>query len=153
MLTDDLKAAIAQNLPQMVGDELKERLERLDESEAEIRRLKSLLGSSQDRNTEWSEKYDRLTRENQTLKALGLRAEELDKKELRLENELLKVQLACAQGQHHQFMDLMKTVFRNPVFKDTQVFHRDFPMPVGPNGQYPVSQHESRSTTQVSEVE
>ena len=152
MISEDIKEAISKNLPQMVGEELKRQLERLESLES----AHKMRGDTIDKQTKRIESLEKhntdLLEENAMLAASCKREEELDKRELRLETELLKVQLASQIGQNNQFMELMKIVFKNPVFRESQVFNKSVPMMI-PGQTYPTSFSETGSTTTTRENE
>jgi HD-GYP domain-containing protein (c-di-GMP phosphodiesterase class II) len=116
-MEQEIKDIIAKNLPQHVGEVLKEKLEQADRDAVEIKRLYSLLEKKEEsiaklekQNHEFSL---RLSQEN----ALKDREQKLEDRERNLEIEMLNLKLAESEKRNDIGNRLVETVFRSPVYR------------------------------------
>lgn len=116
-MEQEIKDIIAKNLPQHVGEVLREKLEQADRDAVRVKRLESVLDEKEEyvnklenQNREFSA---RISDEN-TLKQ---RERAVEDKERNLELEMLKLKLAESEKRNDIGNRLVETVFRSPVYR------------------------------------
>jgi hypothetical protein len=116
-MEQEIKDIIAKNLPQHVGEVLREKLEQADRDAVRVKRLESVLDEKEEyvnklenQNREFSA---RISDEN-TLKQ---RERAIEDKERNLELEMLKLKLAESEKRNDIGNRLVETVFRSPVYR------------------------------------
>lgn len=116
-MEQEIKDIIAKNLPQHVGEVLKQRLDQADRDAVELKRLESVLDKK--------EVYvNKLEQQNYELKikisdenALQQRERAVEDRERNLELEMLKLKLEESEKRNHIGTQLVETVFRSPVYR------------------------------------
>ena len=116
-MEQEIKDIIAKNLPQHVGEVLREKLEQADRDAVQVKRLYLLLDEKEEyvnrlenQNREFS---TRISEENH----LKERERAIEDKERNLELEMLKLKLAESEKRNDIGTKLVETVFRSPVYR------------------------------------
>ena len=116
-MEQEIKEIITKNLPQHVGDVLKERLNKADKLEKEVDYLNKVLAEAQKDIEHLKEKLQEErnhTYSEQQLKTELFRVEERERK---LEMEILKLKLEESEKRADISTKLVETVFRSPVYR------------------------------------
>lgn len=116
-MEQEIKEIIAKNLPQHVGDVLRERLKTADKLEAQVVSLEDKLEDSRKmviflEKELVKEKEHRYSEEN-----LEKKWEELKEKERNMEIEMLNLKLEESQKRADVSTRLVETVFKSPVYR------------------------------------
>jgi hypothetical protein len=116
-MEQEIKEIIAKNLPQHVGDVLKERLNKADKLEAEVDYLNKVLAEAREDIDVLKEKLNK--ERNHTYSEDQLKTElfRVGERERKLEMEMLKLQLEESQKRADISTRLVETVFRSPVYR------------------------------------
>lgn len=116
-MEQEIKDIIAKNLPQHVGEVLREKLEQADRDAVRVKRLESVLDEKE-------EYVNKLENQNRELSArisdentLKQRERAVEDKERNLELEMLKLKLAESEKRNSIGTQLVETVFRSPVYR------------------------------------
>jgi len=116
-MEQEIKDIIAKNLPQHVGEVLKQRLDQADRDAVELKRLESVL----DKKEEYINKLENQNREFSARISDGLalqqRERAIEDRERNLELEMLKLKLAESEKRNTIGTQLVETVFRSPVYR------------------------------------
>lgn len=116
-MEQEIKDIIAKNLPQHVGEVLREKLEQADRDAVRVKRLESILEEKE----EYVNKLENQNREFSARISDGLalqqRERAVEDKERNLELEMLKLKLAESEKRNDIGTRLVETVFRSPVYR------------------------------------
>ncbi len=116
-MEQEIKDIIAKNLPQHVGDVLKERLNKADKLEKEVDYLNKVLTEAQKDIEHLKEKLQE--ERNHTYSEQQIKTElfRLEERERKLEMEILKLKLEESEKRADISTKLVETVFRSPVYR------------------------------------
>jgi dimeric dUTPase (all-alpha-NTP-PPase superfamily) len=129
----DVEKIIAEQLPSAVGDVLRKRLAQLTDYKAQIKKMNESLDIAHNvmkkQNTEISD----LKKDVETLAGYRLLESKLKAKdiELNIKEQVLKVQLDCAEARVKDTKDIVSLVFQNNRFKYSENWST-----TTPSGQY-----------------
>jgi DNA repair exonuclease SbcCD ATPase subunit len=116
-MEQEIKDIIAKNLPQHVGEVLREKLEQADRDAVGIKRLESKLTEKEDLITDLTNQIFTLQRQVKAESVLDERQKNLEDRERNLELEMLKLKLAESEKRNDIGNRLVETVFRSPVYR------------------------------------
>jgi len=116
-MEQEIKDIIAKNLPQHVGDVLRERLKKADQLEKEIDYLNKVLVEAREDIDVLKEKLNK--ERNHTYSEDQLKTElfRVEERERKLEMEMLKLKLEESEKRNLIGERLVETVFRSPVYR------------------------------------
>ena len=149
-IIESYKEIIAKSLPALVGQELQALLEQAEKDKKRLVEVEQMFSKRGEELNALRTENEKLGSEAANVRTKALeqegKAKELIERELKLELELLKKDLACANTVSDKIFRLTETVFKNNVVK-TNVFGSDSLVMPGTNGCYPsqVSAPMSRS--------
>ena len=116
-MEQEIKDIIAKNLPQHVGDVLKERLNKADKLEAEVDYLNRVLSEANKDISNFKEKLEKERQHTYSEQQLKAEWSKLEERERNLEVEMLKLKLEESQKRADVSTKLVETVFRSPVYR------------------------------------
>jgi len=116
-MEQEIKDIISKNLPQHVGDVLKERLNKADKLEAEVDYLNRVLSEANKDISNFKEKLEKERQHTYSEQQLKAEWSKLEERERNLEVEMLKLKLEESQKRADVSTKLVETVFRSPVYR------------------------------------
>jgi hypothetical protein len=116
-MEQEIKDIIAKNLPQHVGEVLREKLEQADRDAVGIKRLESKLTEKEDFITDLTNQIFALQRQVKAESVLDERQKNIEDRERNLELEMLKLKLEESEKRNTIGTQLVETVFRSPVYR------------------------------------
>jgi hypothetical protein len=116
-MEQEIKEIIAKNLPQHVGDVLKERLNKADKLEAEVDYLNKVLAEAQKDINIFKEKLEKERQHTYSEQQLKAEWSKLEERERNLELAMLKLKLEESERRADVSTRLVETVFRSPVYR------------------------------------
>jgi predicted RNase H-like nuclease (RuvC/YqgF family) len=116
-MEQEIKDIIAKNLPQHVGDVLKERLNKADKLEAEVDYLNRVLSEANKDINNFKEKLEKERQHIYSEQQLKAEWSKLEERERNLEVEMLKLKLEESQKRADVSTKLVETIFRSPVYR------------------------------------
>lgn len=116
-MEQEIKDIIAKNLPQHVGDVLRERLNKADQFEAEVDYLKKALAEANEDIDDLREKLNKERLHTYSEEQLKSELFRVGERERNLEVEMLKLKLDESEKRADIGTKLVETVFRSPVYR------------------------------------
>lgn len=132
MLTNKVQQAIKESLPQQVAEEMQQFIKDSLDKDAEISLLKNNIDKLAKSNVDREQEIIEL--QNLKLKSIELnkKEKELLKKELTLDNILLKQDIANLEKRNKDVMRLVEKVFGHPEVTISRTRDRNFPIESSP---------------------
>ena len=116
-MEQEIKDIIAKNLPQHVGDVLRERLSKADNDAFRIERLEDFVVQKDVTINELTAEIRKLTSMLDTQTDLKERERKVQERENQFELEIMKLKLESAEKKTDLMSGLVNTVFRSPVYR------------------------------------
>lgn len=116
-ILSDLRESIKKNLPAQVGDQLRKRLEEADKLDSELAQALQEIKLLMNGKCVLEDKVRLLEAQQTALTEIERREKEVAKKEQEQKMRDLEVVNSCLSANNSQLFDLMKIVFKSPVYK------------------------------------
>ena len=120
-MEDNIKAVIRADLPQEVDEALRQRLDQADHIEAELDHVRDQLKTMKDRYQDLQNDNSELSKILNLHDELTIRFNKVQADERALKVEQLKLELAAEQRITKTYSEILSTLVRNPIYKESIV--------------------------------
>jgi len=118
-LTEKIQEAIKASLPEKLGAELRGLLVEAEENRVNLLNANTLIENQKAELRSRKLELEGLREKVQKFGDLDARAQEMARREMALENLVLRAELEFLKKSKVDMMDMFRTIFKNPVAKET----------------------------------
>lgn len=116
-MEQEIKDIIAKNLPQHVGEVIRERLNKADEDAAQVDKLYKTLAQKEEALSDLSIENAKLVSMLDRQVDIEERERKVREREINFELEITKLKLDAAEKKTDMMSGIINTVFRSPVYR------------------------------------